>query len=107
MTIAAEIKALARELGIHQKELAEKARIGRSSLSLKLNGHRDLTVSEVGRLAAALGTTHKDLIVRAEWADALAGISPAEYEIKGVKPGMFVIQARGIGGGGGDAEGGL
>jgi DNA-binding helix-turn-helix protein len=116
MTIAAEIKALAHELGITQKELSEKARIGRASLSLKLNEHRDMTVSEVERLAAALGTTHKALVMRAEWADKLAGMSPAEYEIEEVKPGVFVIQARGVGGvggvggdggDGGDAEGGL
>lgn len=107
MTIAAEIKALAHELGITQKELSEKARIGRASLSLKLNEHRDMTVSEVERLAVALGTTHKALVMRAEWADKLAGMSPEECEIKEVEPGVLVIQARGVGGDGGDAEGGL
>ena len=43
-----------------------------ASLSLKLNGRRDMTLPEVERLAAALGTTPQDLIARAERTDALA-----------------------------------
>lgn len=107
MTVAAEIKALARELGISQKVLSEKAHIGRASLSLKLNGRRDMKLSEVERLAAVLGTTHKDLIERAEWSAALAGISPDRYEIKDLKSGSIILQARRVDGDGGDAEGGL
>lgn len=104
MTVAAEIKALASRLGIPQRVLAEKARIGRASLSLKLNGHRDLKLSEVERLAAVLGTTHKDLIMRAEWTEALAGVSPDRYEIKDLKSGTIILQERRIDGDGSDAE---
>ena len=52
MTVAAEIKAIARELGVSQGLLARQARMSRASLSLKLNGRRDMTLSEVERLAA-------------------------------------------------------
>lgn len=72
MTVATEIKAIARELGVSQGLLARQARMSRASLSLKLNGRRDMTLSEVERLAAALGTTLQDLIARAERTDALA-----------------------------------
>lgn len=66
MTVAAVIKSMARELGISQTELAARARMSRASLSLKLNERRDLTLPEVERLAAVLGTTVRDLLVRAE-----------------------------------------
>lgn len=57
MTVAAEIKVIARELGVSQGLLAKQAHMSRASLSLKLNGRRDMTLPEVERLAAALGTT--------------------------------------------------
>lgn len=69
MTVAAVIKSMARELGISQTELAARARMSRASLSLKLNEHRDLTLSEVERLASVLGITVRDLINRVERAD--------------------------------------
>ena len=72
MTVSTEIKAIARELGVFQGLLARKAHMSHASLSLKLNGRRDMTLPEVERLAAALGTTPQDLIARAERTDALA-----------------------------------
>lgn len=69
MTVAAVIKSMARELGISQTELAARARMSRASLSLKLNERRDLTLSEVERLASVLGITVRDLLNRVERAD--------------------------------------
>ena len=105
MTVAAEIKALARELGVPQGLLAEQARMSRASLSLKLNGRRDMTLPEVERLAAALGTTPQDLIVRAERTDALAAEvdSSDGFEIQDKASGSIIPQARRIDWEGGDA----
>lgn len=64
MTVAAVIKSMARELGISQTELAARARMSRASLSLKLNERRDLTLPEVERLAAVLGTSVRELLDR-------------------------------------------
>ena len=105
MTVAAEIKALARELGVPQGLLAARARMSRASLSLKLNGHRDMTLPEVERLAAALGTTPQDLIVRAERTDALAapGDSSDGFAIQDKRSGVVVLQTRRVDWDGGDA----
>lgn len=106
MTVATEIKALARELGVPQGLLAEQARMSRASLSLKLNGRRDMTLPEVERLAAALGTTPQDLIARAERTDALAAAvdSSDEFAIQDKRSGVVVLQARRVDWDGGDAE---
>lgn len=106
MTVAAEIKALARELGVPQGLLAERARMSRASLSLKLNGHRDMTLPEVERLAAALGTTPQDLIARAERTDALAAPNDSSdgYVIQDAASGSIILQARRVDWDGGDEE---
>lgn len=105
MTVAAEIKALARELGVPQRLLAEQARMSRASLSLKLNGRRDMTLPEVERLAAALGTTPQDLIARAERTDALAAPddSSGGFTIQDKASGSIILQARHVDWDGGDA----
>lgn len=66
MTVAAVIKGMAREQGVSQTELAARARMSRASLSLKLNERRDLTLPEVERLAAVLGTSVRELLDRVE-----------------------------------------
>ena len=106
MTVAAEIKALARELGVPQGLLAERARMSRASLSLKLNGRRDMTLPEVERLAAALGTTPQDLIVRAERTAALAapGDSSDGFTIQDKASGSVILQARRVDWDDGDEE---
>lgn len=105
MTVAAEIKALARELGVPQVLLAEQARMSRASLSLKLNGHRDMTLPEVERLAAALGTTPQDLITRAARTDALAAPDDSSdgFAIQDKASGAIILQARHVDWDGGDA----
>ena len=105
MTVAAEIKALARELGVPQGLLAEQARMSRASLSLKLNGRRDMTLPEVERLAAALGTTPQDLIARAERTDALAAPNDSSdgFAIQDKRSGSIILQARHVDWDGGDA----
>lgn len=105
MTVAAEIKVLARELGVSQGLLAEQARMSRASLSLKLNGRRDMTLPEVERLAAVLGTTPQDLIARAERTDALAAAvdSSDGFAIQDKRSGVVVLQARRVDWDGGDA----
>lgn len=105
MTVATEIKAIARELGVSQGLLARQARMSRASLSLKLNGRRDMTLPEVERLAAALGTTPQDLIARAERTDALAvpDDSSVGYAIQDKASGSVILQARRVDWDGGDA----
>lgn len=105
MTVAAEIKALARERGVPQGLLAEQVRMSRASLSLKLNGRRDMTLPEVERLAAALGTTPQDLIVRAERTDALAAVDDSSdgFTIQDKASGSVILQARRVDWDGGDA----
>ena len=105
MTVAAEIKALARELGVPQGLLAEQARMSRASLSLKLNGRRDMTLPEVERLAAALGTTPQDRIARAERTDALAAPNDSSdgFAIQDKRSGSIILQARHVDWDGGDA----
>nr|DAX84794.1 MAG TPA: Helix-turn-helix XRE-family like protein [Caudoviricetes sp.] len=105
MTVAAEIKALARELGVPQGLLAEQARMSRASLSLKLNGRRDMTLPEVERLAAALGTTPQDLIARAERTDALAAPDDSSdgFAIQDKRSGSIILQASRVDWDGGDA----
>ena len=105
MTVAAQIKEFAHEKGITQNELAAKARMSRASLSLKLNGHRAFTLPEVERLAAALGTTPKALIVRAEQRGSVEEQTPshAGYEIQDAASGSIILQARRVDWDGGDA----
>lgn len=105
MTVAAEIKALARELGVPQGLLAEQARMSRASLSLKLNGRRDMTLPEVERLAAALGTTPQDLIARAERTDALAAPDDSSdgFAIQDKRSSVVLLEAHRVDWDGGDA----
>ena len=105
MAIAAEIKEYAKLKGLTQNALAGKARMSRASLSLKLNDRRAFTLPEIERIAAALGTTPQDLIARAERRRDLEEhvTSPAEYEIKDLKSGSIVLQARHVDWDGGDA----
>lgn len=104
MTVAAEIKALARKRGVPQWLLAERSCMSRASVSLKLNGHRDMTLSEVERLAAALGTTPKVLIMRAARTGPLAaeGNSSDRFTIKDKASGAVILQSRLVDGDGGD-----
>ena len=104
MTVAAEIKALARKRGVPQRLLAEQARMSRASVSLKLNGRRDMTLSEVERLAAVLGTTPKALIVRAERTGALAAVGDSSdgSPSRARRRGAVILQSRLVDGDGGD-----
>lgn len=105
MTVATEIKAIARELGVSQGLLARQARMSRASLSLKLNEHRNMTLPELERLAAALGTTPQDLIARAERTDALAASDDSSdgFTIQDKASGSVILQARRVDWDGGDA----
>lgn len=105
MTVATEIKAIARELGVSQGLLARQARMSRASLSLKLNEHRNMTLPELVRLAAALGTTPQDLIARAERTDALAASDDSSdgFTIQDKASGSVILQARRVDWDGGDA----
>lgn len=106
MTVATEIKAIARELGVSQGLLARQARMSRASLSLKLNEHRNMTLPELARLAAALGTTPQDLIARAERTDALAASDDSSdgFTIQDKASGSVILQARRVDWDGGDEE---
>lgn len=106
MTVATEIKAIARELGVSQGLLARQARMSRASLSLKLNGRRNMTLPELERLAAALGTTPQDLIARAERTDELAASDDSSdgFTIQDKASGSVILQARRVDWDGGDKE---
>lgn len=95
MTVAAVIKSMARELGISQTELAARARMSRASLSLKLNERRDLTLPEVERLAAVLGTSVRELLDRVERTPE-TGPAPEKsrgYAIADKANGVVILQA--------------
>jgi hypothetical protein len=95
MTVAAVIKSMASELGISQTELAARARMSRASLSLKLNERRDLTLPEVERLAAVLGTSVRELLDRVERTTETAP-APEEsrgYAIADKATGVVILQA--------------
>jgi len=106
VTVATEIKAIARELGVSQGLLARQARMSRASLSLKLNGRRNMTLPELERLAAALGTTPQDLIARAERTDALAASDDSSdgFTIQDKASGSVILQARRVDWDGSDKE---
>ena len=95
MTVAAVIKSMARELGISQTELAARARMSRASLSLKLNERRDLTLPEVERLAAVLGTSVRELLDRVERTTETAPTSEESrgYAIADKATGVVILQA--------------
>lgn len=59
--ITREIKVRRERLGMQQTELAMKAGIRQSSLSLIEKGSRNPSVSVLARIAAALGCTMDDL----------------------------------------------
>lgn len=105
MVIAAEIKGFAKLKGLTQNALAEKARMSRASLSLKLNDRRAFTLPEIERIAAALGTTPQDLIARAERRRDIEEqtTSPAGYAIQDKASGSIILQARRVDWDGGDA----
>ena len=97
MTVAAVIKSMARELGISQTELAARARMSRASLSLKLNERRDLTLPEVERLAAVLGTSVRELLDQVERTTETAPAPAPEksrgYAIADKATGVVILQA--------------
>ena len=95
MTVAAVIKGMAREQGVSQTELAARARMSRASLSLKLNERRDLTLPEVERLAAVLGTSVRELLDRAEQTTetAPAPVKSRGYAIADKPTGVVILQA--------------
>lgn len=95
MTVAAVIKGMAREQGVSQTELAARARMSRASLSLKLNERRDLTLPEVERLAAVLGTSVRELLDRVERTTetAPAGEKSRGYAIADKATGVVILQA--------------
>lgn len=95
MTVAAVIKSMARELGISQTELAARARMSRASLSLKLNERRDLTLPEVERLAAVLGTSVRELLDRVERTTETATVPEKSrgYAIADKATGVVILQA--------------
>lgn len=105
MVVATEIKEYARLKGLTQGALAEKARISRASLSLKLNGRRAFTLPEIERIASALGTTPQDLIARAERRRDLEEqtASLAGYEVRDSASGSVLLSARHVDWDGGDA----
>lgn len=105
MTVAAAIKGMAREQGVSQTELATRARMSRASLSLKLNERRDLTLPEVERLAAVLGTSVRELLDQVERSAALAAPDDSSdgFTIQDAASGSIILQARRVDWEGGDA----
>lgn len=70
--------AIRDELETHEmtiEALAERIGIDRRTLSARLNGHRDFSWKEIGRMADCFGLSASELIRRAEQAAATATLS--------------------------------
>lgn len=82
------------ENGLTQAAIARKLRIGRQTFSRKINGHYDLSVTELSRLADLLDTTPSGLMQRAKQI-AHAGVAPTSdgYAIKDERAGVVILQA--------------
>ena len=71
--VVAQIKAEMAAGGLNQTALAETSGIPTSTLSRYLNGTRDLPLPAVIEIAAALGVSFPELLVRAQ---QRAGVTP-------------------------------
>lgn len=80
MEIAAQISRYIRQLGINQKELAEKADIGESQLSEILRGEANPTLKTLVKIEAALDC---DIVV-----------APAFYEEEMARKGFINLSAK-------------
>lgn len=86
MGIASEIRAEVARRGTTLGAVASSADMTRQSLSRKLNGHNDFTLTELRRVAAALGTTLPELITRADAPEPPSVVvepEPARAEFQG------------------------
>mgnify|MGYP001732051426 CR=1 FL=1 len=102
--------AIREEIAAHGLSIIVVARgigIGRQTLSRKLNGHVDFSVSELTAIANFLGTTVAELMRRADQisANGQGEASSEGFAIQDEASGTVVLQARHIdlGGVGGDA----
>ena len=75
MDIATEIRVEATRRGTTLGALATNAGMTRQTLSTKLNGHTDFTLTDLRAIASALGTTAGTLLTRAEAAAHLASLT--------------------------------
>ena len=75
--IGTEIRVAAVRNGTTLGALAIDAGMTRQTLSTKLNGHSDFTITELRAVAAALGTTAGTLLARAEQAETDTLTPPA------------------------------
>lgn len=76
MDIATEIRVEATRRGTTLGALAANAGMTRQTLSTKLNGHTDFTLTDLRAIASALGTTAGTLLTRAETARCLSSTQP-------------------------------
>lgn len=76
MDIATEIRVEATRRGTTLGALATNAGMTRQTLSTKLNGHTDFTLTDLRAIASALGTTAGTLLTRAEAARCPSSAQP-------------------------------
>lgn len=102
--------AIREEIAAHGLSLIVVARsigIGRQTLSRKLNGHVDFSISELTAIANFLGTTVAELIRRADQisANGQGEASSEGFAIQDEASGAIILEARRIdlGDVGGDA----
>ena len=76
MDIATEIRVEATRRGTTLGALAANAGMTRQTLSTKLNGHTDFTLTDLRAIASALGTTAGTLLTRAEAARCPSSAQP-------------------------------
>lgn len=60
MAVGRRVRELRRQLGVSQEELAARAGLHRNYVGSVERGERDIGISAVGRLAAALGMSLAD-----------------------------------------------
>lgn len=65
LAVAAQLRAERAANGMTQKELAEKAGLGISSVQRYLNGQRAITLDDLAALSHALGFEPEEIISRA------------------------------------------
>ena len=100
--IASAIREQIAAHGLSITIVAKRLGIGRQTLSRKLNGHVEFSLSELTRLAEVLGTTVADLMCRADQI-VNEGVSSDGFAIQDKVSGSIILQARRVDRDGGDA----
>lgn len=97
--------------GYSVREYAKRLGISRTTFARKLSGETEFTLADMQKIASSLGydsvsamlSDAEQRCVDEAAASALAGASPAGYEIQDAASGSIILQARHVDWDGGDA----